>query len=401
MKQDLFNHLSVIIVNGFTVPEVETKPKKVRPIIKWTGGKYDEFSMFCNFIPGFENYFEPFFGGGGVFFALQPRKAFLNDRSNDLIKFYSLIHSKSLQNELNIYCEAWDEAGKLSGEVKQIYLNKFRAFINNETDVAILRESIRNTIDKLSADKTSLLFKNSFIIYPEKFIKKLEASILDKCKRIKAISINGNRSFSDNELEDHIETGIRSGVYLFLRELMNLACSGKVNMTEAKGVANWYFIREFCYASMFRYNSKGAFNIPYGGTAYNKKNFRVKIDNIFSEHVQQLFQKSNFYNMDFAQFLTETKPGKDDFIFLDPPYDSEFSEYDQNSFTRVDQTRLRDVLLETKAKWMLVIKETDFIRSLYSFPQCKFIEFDKTYTYNVRGRNNRDTKHLIVVNYDV
>ncbi|MCY7421608.1 MAG: hypothetical protein LH478_07675, partial [Chitinophagaceae bacterium] len=61
--------------------------------------------------------------------------------------------------------------------------------------------------------------------------------------------------------------------------------------------------------------------------------------------------------------------------------------------------RLRDTLLKTKGKWMMVIKETDFIRSLYTRPGIYFIEFDKTYTYNVRGRNNRDTKHLIIVNY--
>jgi DNA adenine methylase len=151
---------------------------------------------------------------------------------------------------------------------------------------------------------------------------------------------------------------------------------------------------------MFRFNSKGEFNIPYGGIAYNRKNFRLKVENIFSKDVQRVFKQSKFYNLDFAEFLATVQPTENDFIFLDPPYDSEFSEYDQNSFTKDDQIRLRDVLLQTKAKWMLVIKETDFIRSLYSVPQCKFIEFDKTYTYNVRGRNNRDTKHLIIVNYN-
>jgi len=50
-----------------SIPEAEKTRKKVRPIIKWTGGKYDEFSMFSDFIPDFEKYFEPFFGGGGFF----------------------------------------------------------------------------------------------------------------------------------------------------------------------------------------------------------------------------------------------------------------------------------------------------------------------------------------------
>src|SRR5690606_29568185 len=84
---------------------------------------------------------------------------------------------------------------------------------------------------------------------------------------------------------------------------------------------------------------------------------------------------------------------------LDPPYDSEFSEYDQNSFTQADQQRLRNCLAQQEASWMMVIKETPFIRNLYEEIGANFIDFDKTYLYNVRGRNNRETKHLIITNY--
>lgn len=389
-------------MDELNITEVKKLRKKVRPVIKWTGGKYDEYLMFSEFIPDFERYFEPFFGGGGVFFALQPSTpAFLNDKSKDLIKFYSLIHSTSLQKELNTYSDAWDEAGKLSGELKPLLLPIFKKFISDKIDVNTLKESIKKILVEICLHENYQLFKKSFIIYPDRFIKKLDASIVDKFKRIKAICVKENRSFNDKELDDHIETGIKSGLYLFLRELMNLQYEGKLNLNDAKTAANWYFIREFCYASMFRYNRQGGFNIPYGGIAYNKKNFRLKVENIFLKDIVQLFEKAEFYNHDFSEFLFKTKPKKNDFIFLDPPYDSEFSEYDQNSFTKDDQVRLRDVLLQTEAKWMLVIKETDFIRSLYAVSQCRFIEFDKTYTYNVRGRNNRDTKHLIIVNYTI
>ena len=51
--------------------------KKIRPIIKWTGGKYDEFASFANQIPEFKRYIEPFFGGGGVFFALKPQGKYI------------------------------------------------------------------------------------------------------------------------------------------------------------------------------------------------------------------------------------------------------------------------------------------------------------------------------------
>lgn len=389
-------------MGGLNIAEVGNINKKVRPIIKWTGGKYDEFSIFSQFIPAFERYFEPFFGGGGVFFALQPKsRALLNDKSKDLIKFYSLIHSASLQKELLVYADAWDEAGILSGELKQYILPVFKKFIAGAIDINDLKAIIEKIIIEILASENYVLFTKPFIIHPERFIKKLFASIVDKCKRIKAICIKEDRSFNDDELQDHIETGIKSGLYLFVRELMNLQYAGKLDMPDVKTVANWYFVREFCYASMFRYNSKGGFNIPYGGIAYNKKKFRAKVENIFSKDIRSLFNNATFYNYDFAEFLLQNEPKKDDFIFLDPPYDSEFSEYDQNAFTRNDQVRLKDVLMKTEAKWMLVIKETDFIRSLYTVPKCTLIEFDKTYTYNVRGRNNRDTRHLVIVNYDI
>jgi DNA adenine methylase len=389
-------------VEELNITEAKKINGKVRPVIKWTGGKYEEFSMFSQFIPAFERYFEPFFGGGGVFFALQPRTpAFLNDKSSDLIKFYSLIHSKGLQEELFTYCDAWDEAGNLSDELKQFLLPVFKKFIFNVIDTVTLKKELEKIVSEIAENSNHLLFKPAFILFPEKFIQKLNASILDKCTRIKDICLKGNRRFDDNELHDHIETGIKSGLYLFLRHLLNMQYAGTLQMSDSKAVANWYFVREFCYASMFRFNRKGGFNIPYGGIAYNRKNFRAKVENIFSKEVKHTFQNSHFYNLDFAHFLSQTRPQKNDFIFLDPPYDSDFSEYDQNSFTKDDQVRLRDVLLQTEAKWMLVIKETDFIRSLYAAPQCNFIEFDKTYTYNVRGRNNRDTRHLIIVNYTI
>lgn len=376
--------------------------KKIRPIIKWTGGKFDEFSMFAKYIPAFNKYYEPFFGGGGVFFALQPKAlAFLNDKSKDLVKFYSLIPSAAFKNELFTYADVWDQTGDLARVLTIVLLPLYKKFIDGNINEDVLKNSAQEIISGISIDKKYTLFETAFIMDADRFIKKLSASVIDKCKRIKAILYKEGKAFTDTELGEHIETGIKSGLYLFLRELTNKQFKGQLRMTDEKAAANWYFVREFCYASMFRYNSKGEFNIPYGGIAYNKKNFRVKVENIFSQHTKSLFKNTEFHNLDFEAFLQETKPGEDDFVFLDPPYDSEFSEYDQNAFTKKDQVRLRDILLNLTAKWMLVIKETDFIRSLYTAPQCRFIEFDKTYTYNVRGRNNRDTRHLIIVNYDV
>ena len=56
-------------------------------------------------------------------------------------------------------------------------------------------------------------------------------------------------------------------------------------------------------------------------------------------------------------FFRIHEPGEEDFVFLDPPYDSEFSTYAGNEFDRRDQERLADFLLNRcRARFMLVIK---------------------------------------------
>ena len=94
------------------------------------------------------------------------------------------------------------------------------------------------------------------------------------------------------------------------------------------------------------------------------------------------------------------KPKRDDFIFLDPPYDSDFSTYANNSFDKEEQIRLRNYLTNTKAKILLVIKNTEFIYNLYK-DDFKISDFDKKYMVSFMNRNDKDVKHLVVTNYTI
>ena len=184
---------------------------------------------------------------------------------------------------------------------------------------------------------------------------------------------------------------------MYFRDIYNEISMGRLKKDKAYEVANFYFIREYCYGSMFRYNSKGEFNIPYGGISYNNKSLINKIENMFNVEIENLFKETNIYNEDFEKFILDINLNENDFIFLDPPYDTEFSDYDGNSFTKDDQKRLANLLEKTKAKFILIIKNTDFIFSLYD-KKFKILSFDKNYTYNVRSRNDRDVEHLIITN---
>lgn len=66
----------------------------MKPIIKYCGGKSREIKYFAKYFPdSFETYYEPFLGGGAVFFEFMPKwgvtkNAFLSDSNRQLMNFY-------------------------------------------------------------------------------------------------------------------------------------------------------------------------------------------------------------------------------------------------------------------------------------------------------------------------
>ena len=87
-------------------------------------------------------------------------------------------------------------------------------------------------------------------------------------------------------------------------------------------------------------------------------------------------------------------------MFLDPPYDSDFSTYAQNEFGKDDQRRLANYLInECKCKWLMIIKNTPFIYSLYDGHGLTIKSFDKKYQVSFMNRNDKQVEHLIIKNY--
>ncbi len=86
-KDNLFDDIAKIL---------EEKPK---PFVKWVGGKRQLLKQFrllnlyppANFDPKLNKYFEPFVGGGAVFFDLLPEKAELSDLNSELVTTYNVI----------------------------------------------------------------------------------------------------------------------------------------------------------------------------------------------------------------------------------------------------------------------------------------------------------------------
>lgn len=64
----------------------------VKPVLKWAGGKrqlLDE--IYTRFPANYESYHEPFFGGGAIFFDLEPTVGTINDTNPRLVNFYKIV----------------------------------------------------------------------------------------------------------------------------------------------------------------------------------------------------------------------------------------------------------------------------------------------------------------------
>ena len=71
---------------------LEKLEKETYPIVKWVGGKRQlMFELLKNMPKPYNRYFEPFIGGGALFFELQPENAYISDMNEELINLYSVV----------------------------------------------------------------------------------------------------------------------------------------------------------------------------------------------------------------------------------------------------------------------------------------------------------------------
>jgi len=218
-----------------------------------------------------------------------------------------------------------------------------------------------------------------------------------KLKTIKNNEIK-KEDLPEEDYYKNFEAGFKAGVYTFYRNIYNKR--ENLNISEELHIALFFYLREFCYSSMFRYNKSGGFNVPYGGLSYNSKSFINKINYCWSDELNEILQNADIYNLDFEEFFRSLEIEEDDFVFLDPPYDTTFSTYANNSFTLEDQARLANYLInECRGKFMLIIKNTDFIYNLYNREGISILGFDKTYKVSFQDRNDKKVEHIIIKNY--
>lgn len=275
---------------------------KAKPFLKWVGGKKQIVPQIKQYIPkDYYRYYEPFVGGGALFFDLVPSEAYINDINKILISAYRNIKNhpyeiiEKLENLQKIFFEK-------NNEERKTYFYKIRDTFNNT--------------------KYDSFLKTSYVI----------------------------------------------------------------------------FLNKTCFNGMYRENSKGKFNVPFG---------RYKNPKILDEKnilaVSKILQNVTITDDSFEKAVEDAKRG--DFIYFDPPYHplsitSNFTSYSNGGFTEEDQMRLRDVFIDLDKRSCFVMlsnSDTKFIREVYKEFTQKTISAARSINCKATGRGK--INELLIMNY--
>ena len=360
------------------------------PLIKWSGGKRSEIPFLKPAYPSsFDRVIEPFSGGAAVSLDSNSDHTILNDVSAGLVDFYRTIQDPAQRTLFLIALSLVDQVRKsISNKVALLSEGQLKnIFLNPKTDPWIVQHV------QTWCAMMPLTFQTKLKL---DFEKNLTSKL---STRVPNLEKKHNIVFDHAKRLEHLETALQAGVYTLLRRVYN----SELTDTSAWSTVAWYVVRSLCYSGMFRYGKNGAFNVPYGGIAYNSRDFQTSIAQIKNPDMIDFWTRTTIHQCDFdALFAQYNGFTSNDFIFVDPPYDSAFSQYNaEGDFTAQDQQRLANTLKSCQAKWMLVIKNTPFILSLYQDANLYRGVFNKNYQVNFRNRHDRGVEHLVVTNYPI
>lgn len=290
--------------------KINARPKQSRmgaiatPFVKWAGGKSQLLLQYEPLFPiTFNDYFEPFVGGGAVFFFLHSQgrlggKATLSDSNEELMNCYRVI-----------------------------------------------RDRVHELVEKLWEHDAQKMDKDYYYK-----VRKWDR---------------------DGRIE---------------------------NMSAVERAARTIFLNRTCYNGLYRVNSKGQFNVPYGRyknpTVCDEQNLRA---------ASQALQGVELYTEDFENCLEGVKPG--DFVYLDPPYHplsatSSFTSYTKEDFGEEEQRRLARAFQEIDkrgCKVMLSNSDTPLVWELYEDYRIGVVEANRA--ISCKASTRKGVTELVIFNY--
>lgn len=164
--------------------------------------------------------------------------------------------------------------------------------------------------------------------------------------------------------------------------------------------ARLIYLNHTAYNGLYRVNSNGEFNVPFG----NYKNPKL-----FSEEViladSKALQNAELHSGDFSMVLDYAEEG--DLIYFDPPYNplsvtSNFTSYTSADFSEEDQKRLAKVFGELDKRGcyvMLSNSSTELIRKLYKGYYIRVVYANRAINCKADGRGK--VQELIITNWKI
>ena len=218
--------------------------------------------------------------------------------------------------------------------------------------------------------------------------------------------VNCYRVIRDNP-EALIETALKHSPtkeHFYLTRELDRDTAAFLALSDVERAARIIYLNKTCFNGLFRVNSRGHFNVPFGDYAQPRivdpATIRAISGYLNTASVQIL-------HGDFEAAVAGAKSG--DFVYFDPPYDplsdtSSFTGYSAGSFGREQQQRLKalaDTLHDRGCYVLLSNSATEFIKELYRDRRYRVVEVAANRNINSVGSKRQKISELLIATYDV
>lgn len=224
---------------------------------------------------------------------------------------------------------------------------------------------------------------NTRLVFFYRFVQKAPQDLIDEIFALQKL------------FDSHEELESKKYFYLKLRDDFNNSKSDSL-----ESAALLYAINKLCFNGLYRENSKGQFNVPFGA----RKKFPVFNREDFLQ-ASKLLKNTEIINADFETAIGSATHG--DFVYFDPPYipidiTSNFTSYQAEGFGQHDQVRLASTLEKLREKGIKAMcsnSDTEMTRDVFKNLHISTIQAPRMVSASAEGRGS--ITELVITNYQL
>lgn len=208
---------------------------------------------------------------------------------------------------------------------------------------------------RLLISKLSPFFPSKFGTYHEPFLG--SGAVFFHLQPKRAVLSDANQELISTyiALRDNPQKIINQLLKMSPDEATYYAIRNKPSNSILEQAIEFIYINRLCFNGIYRVNSKGRFNVPYGGKRVN-----YNIDSHNLTECSKILKNNDIeiFFGDFSENIKKAQPG--DFVFLDPPYVTShnfngFAAYNESIFSWKDQLRLAECIHNLKERDVAIL----------------------------------------------